>query len=373
MNGKILYVEDKVSEAKESFLTGVLSNLITTSLRDKISKLNGKNQLRARKMSFQGVSQSPENNIEAKDLKEIVEKEDSRIVYHYDFIEALKFICSEFNSIELCIFDRNLECTLDEESIKKEVEALGIKFTHNDYKFIAPLDDLNSHREGNYLLEILHGKVGDDILEKTYFLSGFENDLENDRHHAYILRKFDHKHYIGKNELEKINSLKEQLVEFEKLKNYDIITKYFPDIFDVVDDKELRIFWDGVISRYERASPIEFDIVEFMGKSRIIIEHVHRYLIKPQPKKTSITVSGNDIIKIRTFFEKFIKHQDKLRAPISSLDSAYTICCDIGLHIPKKCFSQSKFLQDNLENDFLCRYVYESIKIFFVFLKYFRQ
>ena len=226
MNGKILYVEDDAYKASESFLTGLLSDLIVPELKRNIGQLSSSvNNVKRSRSQFaeKMIYSGNPNSIRAEELKGIVDK-DPRIVYHYDFIEALKFICSEFNNIELCILDRNLQCTMEYDCITKEIENLGLKFTKNDYNFIAPLDNngqtrsLNNHREGNYLLEKLHEKAGDDILNKTYFLSGYENDLEKDRHHAYILQKFNKDHYIGKKDVERIVFLKLALLKFKVLK-----------------------------------------------------------------------------------------------------------------------------------------------------------
>ena len=66
--------------------------------------------------------------------------------------------------------------------------------------------------------------------------------------------------------------------------------------------------------------------------------------------------------------------KDYMRFPLSILDSAYTICCEY-LHTPRAAeniATQSTFLKQNLDENFVCRYVYESIKIFFVWLKSFR-
>ena len=66
-----------------------------------------------------------------------------------------------------------------------------------------------------------------------------------------------------------------------------------------------------------------------------------------------------------------------LRTPLSMLDAAYTICCDY-LHTHNQrngqtmLKTQAKFLHDEVGQDFMCRYVYESVKTFFVWLKAYR-
>ena len=426
MNGKILYVEDDASKARESFLDdGILSGLIDNNLKEQIDGFSSPStNTRKRSKLAATIVQPSQSSISAKDLKNIVDK-DPRIVYHYDFIEALKFICEHYDKIELCILDRNLQCEETEENIKKEIEALGLKFTKNDYNFIAPPNkegktrNPDHHREGNYLLEKLHEKAGDDILDKIYFLSGYQEDLGNDRHHAFILQKFDkEKHYIGKSDTKKIKKYKDTFQEITNLKNYDIISKYFPDIFDVIDDKELRNYLDKVISVYEKnQSDIKIDCIEFVGKIRQIIEKIHSYIINPSRKGLKPYIQVDNPEKIRRIFDEKIRNDyriiesckknkqpyfitvehndldslqsnstkciifkmedqktDYMRFPLSILDSAYTICCEY-LHTNSSVPTikeQTKFLKQNLDENFICKYVYESVKIFFIWLKYFR-
>ena len=318
MNGKILYVEDDASKACESFLTGLLSDLIVLELKQEIENKSGSNGIGRRQRSSAALTVAPSKqnkSIGAKELKEIVNK-DPRIVYHYDFLAALKFICTEFNNVELCVLDRNLQCTMEQDHIREEIKTLGLKFTENDYNFIAPLNNdgttrnLNNHREGNYLLETLHEKAGDDILDKIYILSGYENDLERDRHHAYILRKFSIDHYIGKKDVEKINSLKTRFNEIQAFKNYDIIAKYFPHIFDVIDDPELRSFLDKVISHYDKGNSEEFELNDFMSSFRQIIEKINDYLTDYNRHKLKPYFKVQDPSKTRNLF-KTVANQNR--------------------------------------------------------------
>ena len=428
MNGKILYVEDDAYKASESFLTGLLSDLIVPELKRNIGQLSSSvNNVKRSRSQFaeKTIYSGNPNSIRAEELKRIVDK-DPRIVYHYDFLAALKYICSEYSNIELCVLDRNLQCTMKESDIRNEMESLGVEFSKNDYDFIAPLNNdgetrnQNNQREGNFLLEKLHEKAGDDILEKIYILSGYECDLKQDRHHAYILRKFNEDHYIGKKETAKINFYKTRFKEIQSFKNYDIIAKSFPHIFDVIDDPRLRFFLDKVISHYNKGNSEEFELNDFMSSFRQIIEKINDYLTDDNRRNLKPYFKVKDPSRIRNLFttvanqnrsaiedlkEKgqdyqcnvtipndflneflngdpcksaiacLIDQKDEyLRHPTSALDAAYTMCCDY-IHVQsgnKKLKEQSDFMKINLENDFICRYIYDSVKLFFTWLKFYR-
>ena len=78
MNGKILYVEDDASKACESFLTGLLSDLIVPELKQEIENKSGSNGIGRRQRSSAALTVAPSKqnkSIGAKELKEIVDKD----------------------------------------------------------------------------------------------------------------------------------------------------------------------------------------------------------------------------------------------------------------------------------------------------------
>ena len=425
MIGKILYVEDDAGQAATTLCEGLLSGLISEDCKTGLENLCNNGCKKQAMPSFVTKSfVSPTTSRKKDALKEVMDK-DPRIVYHHSFLPALEYICKNYNDIQFCILDRNLQYEEQRKGIIEEkCEELGLNFTENDRNFIFPSgDDKNNQREGDYLLEILLEKAGDEMLENVYYLSAYDNDIKKkDRHHAFVLRKFGEDNYIDKNDDAKLETLKHRLEESCKIDCYDKVQKYFPDVFDVVTDENLRDFLFQVIKRYESNEQTENQFEDYFSNFRQIIEGVYSYASQcPYKALREQAPCDNNAphINIRTMFETQLNKarniirrckKDKteyrfyigfphyqlddllntietidlvewmlnswkneretlLRSPITALDVAYTICCDM-IHNPIRTdlSKQSNWLKDKSNVDFMQRYVYESVKIFFAWL-----
>lgn len=425
MIGKILYVEDDAGQAATTLCEGLLSGLISEDCKTGLENLCNNGCKKQAMPSFVTKSfVSPTTSRKKDALKEVMDK-DPRIVYHHSFLPALEYICKNYNDIQFCILDRNLQYKEQRKGIIEEkCEELGLNFTENDRNFIFPSgDDKNNQREGDYLLEILLEKAGDEMLENVYYLSAYDNDIKKkDRHHAFVLRKFGEDNYIDKNDDAKLETLKHRLEESCKIDCYDKVQKYFPDVFDVVTDENLRDFLFQVIKRYESNEQTENQFEDYFSNFRQIIEGVYSYASQcPYKALREQAPCDNNAphINIRTMFETQLNKarniirrckKDKteyrfyigfphyqlddllntietidlvewmlnswkneretlLRSPITALDVAYTICCDM-IHNPIRTdlSKQSNWLKDKSNVDFMQRYVYESVKIFFAWL-----
>lgn len=427
---KILYVEDSAEQAATTLREGLLSGLISADCKTGLENLCNNGCKKQAMPSFVTKSfVSPMTLIDKDALKRVMDK-DPRIVYHHSFLPALEYICKNYNDIQFCILDRNLQYgreQQEQEKIDKKCEELGLNFTENDRNFIFPSGgDKNNQREGDYLLEILLEKAGDEMLENVYYLSAYDNDIkEKDRHHAFVLRKFGEDNYIDKIDKTKLETLKHRLEESCKIDCYDKVQKYFPDVFDVVTNENFRDFLFQVIKRYESNEQTENQFEDYFSNFRQIIEDVYSYASQCPYKALKDQAPCNNNaphINIRTMFEtqlnkdrniiKSCKEKGKsyffhipfpcgqlddllntietiesnnlvewmlnswktqrerlLRSPITALDVAYTICCDM-IHNPIRTdlSKQSNWLKDKSNVDFMQRYVYESVKIFFAWL-----
>ena len=425
MIGKILYVEDEAEQAATTLREGLLSGLISADCKTGLENLCNNGCKKQAMPPF--VPKSSVSPIDKDALKKVMDK-DPRIVYHHSFLPALEYICKNYNDIQFCILDRNLQYRREQwKDIEKKCEELGLNFTEFDRDFIfPPKGDKNNQREGDYLLEILLEKAGDEMLGNVYYLSAYDNDIKKkDRHHAFVLRKFGEGNYIGKNDDDKLETLKHRLEESCKIDCYDKVQKYFPDVFDVVTDENLRDFLFQVIKRYENNEQTENQFEDYFSNFRQIIEGVYSYAsqspyialqnqtqcnnntshinirgmfetqlnkekcrIRSCKKKgkqycfqinfrcgqlddllnTIETIESNDLVEWMLNSWKN-ERETLLRSPVTALDVAYTICCDM-IHNPIRTdlSKQSNWLKDKSNVDFMQRYVYESVKIFFAWL-----
>ena len=428
MIGKILYVEDSAEQAATTLREGLLSGLISADCKTELENLCNNGCVKQAMPSFVSKSSvSPTTSIKRDTLKRVMDK-DPRIVYHHSFLPALEYICKNYNDIQFCILDRNLQYSGgQQEDIKNKCEELGLNFIDGDWYFIFPSGgDKNHQREGDYLLQILLEKAGDEMLENVYYLSAYDNDIKKkDRHHAFVLRKFGEDNYIDKNDEAKLETLKHRLEESCKIDCYDKVQKYFPNVFDVVTEQKLRDFLFQVIKRYENNEQTENQFEDYFSNFRQIIEGVYFYASQcPYEALQKQAQCNNNAphINIRTMFETQLNKDRKrirsckrdkteyrfhinfphdqlvdllntietiesnnlvewmlnswktqretlLRSPITALDVAYTICCDM-IHNPIRTdlSKQSNWLKDKSNVDFMQRYVYESVKIFFAWL-----
>ena len=118
----------------------------------------------------------------------------------------------------------------------------------------------------------------------------------------------------------------------------------------------------------------EFAPNDFMGNFRKITEDIYNYLRNPKDGGET-TINVPEEIRVRELFKEIYNDKEKyLRHPTSALDVAYTICCDYLHTGTQKVKDQSDFVKSSLESedDFIYKYVFNSVKLFFTWLKFYR-